>query len=180
MGHGVASLDLRVWGFCRDYTMRRGPIQRAKLQLKRNTPRHAKKTIAAVIEVLESRKLLSAGLPDLASGNALPVGFTYATPPAEYQAGSGFYWPAGMNFFAPPISSTASAATGTAALAISAAGLTAEPGQALTVTGSNFNVTGTNVNVLIYGQTFASNGVLAPALIRIQWEMPAHSGRLAA
>ena len=93
--------------------MRDGQIKSAKLQLKRNTRRHAKNAIAAVIEVLESRKLLSAGLPDLASGTALPVGFTYAAPPAE--SNPGFYWPAGMNFFAPPISSTASAATGTAA-----------------------------------------------------------------
>jgi hypothetical protein len=68
-----------------------------------------------------------------------------------------------MDDFAPPIDSNAIAST--LAPAIAAAGLTVQAGQSMTITGSDFD-TGTNVSVLVYGQTTAADGTLAPAQIQ--------------
>jgi hypothetical protein len=76
-----------------------------KSHVTKTRARRTEDALAAVIERLESRMMLSAGLPDLAPpGSGYPVGFCYGTAPlAETSTGSGFYWPAGMNDFAPSV-----------------------------------------------------------------------------
>jgi hypothetical protein len=142
-----------------------GKLVTLQFHLKRNRARQTEDAIAAVIEQLESRMMLTA-LPDLSSlGSGLPVGFDYGAPPAERPAGyyqsdnPGFYWPAGMNVFAPPVASSTSALT-----MISAGAITAQAGQSMTITGSDFS--GSNVNILAYGQTSATDGTLVSAQIQ--------------
>jgi hypothetical protein len=144
----------------------RGKTVSLKYYVARTHTRRTESAVAAAVERLESRMMLSTALPDLPSlSSSLPVGFDYGQPPAERQPGyyqadePGFYWPAGMNVFAPPVASSTSALT-----MISAGAITAQAGQSMTITGSDFS--GSNVNVLVYGQTTAANGTLAAAQIQ--------------
>jgi hypothetical protein len=146
--------------------MRSGKTVALKFQVTQNRARRTEDAVAVVVERLESRMMLNAALPDLPSlSSGFPAGFDYGPPPAEHPAGyyqtdePGFYWPAGMNVFAPPVVSSTSTLT-----MISAGALTAQAGQSMTITGSDFS--GSNVNVLVYGQTTAANGTLAAAQIQ--------------
>jgi hypothetical protein len=64
-----------------------GKLVTLQFHLKRKRARQTEDAIAAVIERLESRMMLTA-LPDLSSlGSDLPVGFDYGAPPAERPLG---------------------------------------------------------------------------------------------